>query len=139
MCNLLIFNFLDMKTFIGIFIMLHGLVHLFYFAHSKKIFELRPDFEWPDNSWVLSKFLGTDTIRTLAALMCCLITAALVISGIAYIANAFWALNLIRISAILSSLLFILLWDGRLKKLDKQGAIALIINVSIWYIITTIH
>ena len=128
-----------MKTFIGIFIMLHGLVHLFYFAHSKKIFELRPGFKWPDNSWALSKFLETDTIRTIASLMCCLAAVAFVTSGIVYIANAFWVLNLIRISAILSSLLFILFWDGRLKKLDTQGAIALIINVSIWYVVTTIH
>ena len=128
-----------MKYIIGIFIILHGLVHLFYFAHSKKIFELRPGFDWPDNSWVLSKFLETDTIRIIASLMCLMIAAAFVTSGIFYIANAFWALNLLLISTILSSLLFILLWDGRLKKLETQGAIAMIINISIWYVVTTIH
>lgn len=128
-----------MIFFIGIFIILHGLVHLFYFAHSKKIFELRPGFEWPDNSWVLVKFLGTDIIRTIASLMCILAAATFVISGIGYIANAVWTFKLIQISAILSSLLFILLWDGRLKKLDKQGAIALIINISIWFVVNTIH
>lgn len=128
-----------MKISIGIFIMLHGLVHLFYFAHSKKIFELRPGFEWPDNSWVLSKFLSTDTIRTIASLLCILGAAAFVTSGIAYITNAFWALTLIQNSAIISSLIFVIFWDGRLKKLDNQGAIAIIINISIWYVLTTIH
>jgi hypothetical protein len=128
-----------MKYIIGIFIILHGLVHLFYFAHSKKIFELRPGFVWPENSWVLSKFMGTDNIRNFTTLMCFLVAAAFVISGIAYFAHAEWAINLTIISAIFSSVFFILLWDGRLKKLDNQGAIAIIINISIWFVLTTIH
>jgi hypothetical protein len=128
-----------MKAFIGFFIILHGLVHLFYFAHSKRIFELRPGFEWPENSWVLSKVLGTDTIRTIASSMCFLVAAAFVASGIAYIAHVEWAINLIKISAIFSSVLFVIFWDGRLKKPDNQGAIAIIINISIWYVVTTLH
>lgn len=125
-----------MKIFIGIFIILHGLVHLFYFAHSKRIFELRPGMEWPDNSWVLSKYMETNTIRGFSAVICCLVAAAFVISGLAYLANAVWATNLSIISAIFSSAIFILLWNGRLKKLDNQGAIAIIINISIWFVLT---
>ncbi|WP_372949152.1 hypothetical protein [Mariniphaga sp.] len=128
-----------MKVIIGIFIMLHGLVHLFYFAHSKRIFELRPGFEWPDNSWVLAKFMGTDTIRTIASLMCILVAAAFAISGIAYITNEVWTLKLIQISAILSTVIFILFWDGRLIKLDNQGAIAIIINISIWFVVSLLQ
>ncbi len=128
-----------MKTLIGIFIILHGLVHLFYFAHSKRIFELRPGFEWPDNSWALSKLPGTKTIRTIVSLMCILVAATFVISGIAYITNAVWTFKLIQISAFLSSGLFILLWDGRLKKLDNQGAIAIIINISIWFVVSSLQ
>jgi hypothetical protein len=128
-----------MRVVIGIFIILHGLVHLFYFAHSKKIFELRPGFEWPDNSWVLSKFLKTDTIRTIASLVCILVAVVFVISGIAYIVTAVWTFKLIQISAILSSGLFILFWDGRLKKLDNQGAIAILLNISIWFVVSSLQ
>lgn len=128
-----------MRVVIGIFIVLHGLVHLFYFAHSKRIFELRPGMEWPDNSWGLSKFLKTDTIRTIASLVCILVAVVFVISGIAYIVTAVWTFKLIQISAILSSGLFILFWDGRLKKLDNQGAIAILLNISIWFVVSSLQ
>jgi hypothetical protein len=126
-----------MKVFIGIFIILHGLVHLFYFAHSKRIFELRPGMEWPDNSLALSKFMGIKTIRDFTSLICSLVAVAFVISGIAYLAKAAWAINLAIISVFFSSLLFILLWDGRFKKLDNQGAIAILINISIWFVLNS--
>lgn len=128
-----------MKPLNGIFILLHGLVHLFYFAHRKKIFELHPGFEWPDNSWALLKLPGTKTIRTIASLMCILVAATFVISGIAYLAKSVRANNLTIISAIFSSAIFILLWDGRLKKLDNQGAIAIIINISIWFVVSSLQ
>ena len=42
----------------GVFVVLHGLVHLFYFAQSRRLFELRPGLVWPDGSWAFSKLLG---------------------------------------------------------------------------------
>ena len=35
---------------IGVFIILHGLVHMLYFGQSRKFFELQPGMTWPDGS-----------------------------------------------------------------------------------------
>ena len=39
------------RIVLGIFMVLHGLVHLLYFGHGLRFFEL-PDLAWPDGSWV---------------------------------------------------------------------------------------
>jgi hypothetical protein len=39
------------RLIIGIFLLLHGLVHLLYFGQSARYFDLRPEMIWPDGSW----------------------------------------------------------------------------------------
>ena len=58
----------------GIFLVLHGLVHLLYFGQSARLFELQPGLTWPDGAWAFSKPLGDSVTRTLAS--ACLILAA---------------------------------------------------------------
>lgn len=47
-----------LRFILGIFIVLHGLVHLLYAAHSRRLVELRPEMIWPDGSWAFSKLLA---------------------------------------------------------------------------------
>jgi hypothetical protein len=59
-----------MRTiFFGIFLILHGLVHLLYAGQSLRYFELRPAMTWPDGSWLLSKILADRAARLLAAIL----------------------------------------------------------------------
>ena len=44
----------------GIFFVLHGLVHLLYAGQSRRLFELRPKMVWPDGSWAFSQLLGDE-------------------------------------------------------------------------------
>ena len=39
------------RIIFGIFIILHGLVHLLYFGQSTRYFELQPGMVWPDGAW----------------------------------------------------------------------------------------
>ena len=58
-----------MPTFVaGIFLILHGLVHLLYFGQSQRYFELQPGLAWPNGSWVFSRWLGDDPARWLASI-----------------------------------------------------------------------
>ena len=34
----------------GVFIVVHVLIHLFYFGQSRRLFELQPGMVWPDGS-----------------------------------------------------------------------------------------
>jgi hypothetical protein len=43
---------------LGIFLVLHGLVHLLYFGQSARYFELKPGMTWPDGAWAFSRLLG---------------------------------------------------------------------------------
>ncbi len=53
------------RILFGIFIVLHGLVHLLYFGQSARYFELQPGMVWPNGSWVVSKLLGKKQIEFL--------------------------------------------------------------------------
>lgn len=48
-----------MNIFMGIFLILHALVHLLYAGQSRRFFELRPGMTWPDGSWAFSNLPAT--------------------------------------------------------------------------------
>ncbi len=41
-----------MQIVVGVFLILHGLVHLLYAGQALRYFELRPGMTWPDASWL---------------------------------------------------------------------------------------
>lgn len=66
------------RILFGVFIILHGLVHLLYMGQSNRYFELQPGMLWPDGSWALSGFFQNVNIRTLASIS--MILAALTLA-----------------------------------------------------------
>jgi hypothetical protein len=115
----------------GIFIVLHGLVHLLYFGRSWRLFELRPGMIWPDDSWAFSKLLGNGTTRTLASAFCVVAALGLAAGGIGILFRRDWFHPVTVGAAVFASGIPVLFWDGKLKKLDDQGFIGLLINVTI--------
>ncbi len=115
----------------AIFVVLHGLVHLLYFGQSARRFELRPGLAWPDGSWVFSKFLEDKTIRNLASIACVVAAIAFVAGGVGVVIGQSWWRPVIVAVAAFSSMAFLLFWDGKLRRLNEQGAIAILINVAI--------
>lgn len=115
----------------GIFIILHGLVHLIYFGQSRQFFELQPGMTWPDGSWAFSKLLGNEATRSLASALCVLTAIVFVAGGIGMLAKlGFWR-PVVMSGAVLSTIAYLLLWDGKLKGLDNQGGIGILINLAI--------
>lgn len=51
-----------LRISIGIFMLLHGLVHLWYFVMSRGLVELKPEMGWSGKSWLLTNLLGWDHI-----------------------------------------------------------------------------
>jgi len=54
------------RILFGVFLVLHGLVHLLYYGQSARHFELQPGMVWPDGSWAFSRLLGDELVRSLA-------------------------------------------------------------------------
>ena len=120
-----------LKFIIGVFMVLHGLVHLLYLGQSQKVFELQPGMVWPDGSWVFSRLLGERKTRLLASIACALAALGFVAGGAGILVGQSWWRPLVVGSAVFSTAIFVLFWDGRRQKLNDQGAIAILINTAI--------
>lgn len=123
----------------GVFIMLHGLVHLLYFGHSGRYFQLQPGLVWPDGSWAFSRILGEIGTRNLASILLVLTTIGFVAGGIGiFIQQAWWRPVVIDVT-VFSAVLFVLFWDGILQMLDGKGGIGILINVAILVVLLAFH
>ena len=120
------------RIIFGVFIVLHGLVHLLYFGQSARYFELQPEMVWPDASWAFSRLLGDEATRILASISCVLAAIGFVAGGIGILVMQAWWHPVVLGSAAFSAVIIVLFWDGTMQKLNDQGAIALLINLAIW-------
>ena len=120
-----------LRFIFGVFIVLHGLVHLFYFGQSRRLFELQPSMVWPDGSWAFSQLLGDDVTRLLASICCVLAAIGFVAGGIGILVSQAWWRPVVVASAAFSAVIFILFWDGKPQKLADKGGIGLLINLAI--------
>jgi hypothetical protein len=120
-----------MKFIFGIFIVMHGLVHLLYFGQSARYFELKPGMVWPDGSWAFSRLLGNETARNLASILLILAAMGLIVGGVGMLVSQAWWRPVVLGAATFSSLAYILFWNGRMQNLDEQGLVGLLINMSI--------
>ena len=95
-----------MRIILGIFFVLHGLVHMLYFGQSIRLFELSPGLLWPDSSWAFSRIMGNQNTRLLASIACVLLITvdSLIYKLYAFHINGF-VLNLVFTPGGISSLL----------------------------------
>jgi uncharacterized membrane protein YkvI len=119
------------KYIFGIFTILHGLVYLVYVGQSQRIFELRPGMLWPDESWLFSKLFNVQVIRWLASITFVMVAAAFVTGGFGFIFEQDWSLPTLLWVSVLASLMTILFWDGKFRKLDDQGGLGILLNLVI--------
>lgn len=115
----------------GFFIILHGLVHLWYFTLSQRLVEFQPEMGWTGRSWLLSNFLGDSISRSLASVLYVLATIAFMVSGIGIFTIAEWLPPVLAGSAVFSSAIILLFWDGGSQMLVQKGFVGLLINVVI--------
>lgn len=78
------------RIIFGIFIVLHGLVHLLYAGQSTRLFELKPGMLWPDDSWVFSRLLANEVARNLTSISLILVAIGLIMGGIGIFASQAW-------------------------------------------------
>jgi hypothetical protein len=118
-------------VFFGVFTILHGFVHLLYLGQSRRLFELQPGMTWPDEAWAFSRLVGNEATRSLASVLCLLVAALLVLGGIGILTK--WELwrPLVIGGALLSTISYLLLWNGKMQGLDQQGGIGILINLAI--------
>ena len=119
------------RILVSVFLVLHGLVHLLYFAQSARIFELKPDMIWPSGSWALSRILRGNGTRTLASALCILVAAGFVVGAVGILLEQPWWSAPVVASAVVSAGLFLLCWNGQLKNIDSQGGVGFVLDMLI--------
>ena len=119
------------RILFGVFIVLHGLVHLLYFGQSARYFELRPGMVWPDGAWAFSRLLGDGTTRVLASIVLLLVAVGFVAGGAGIFLKQVWWRPVVVSAAAFSTVIYILFWDGAWKNLPDKGLIAILINGAI--------
>ncbi len=120
-----------LQLIFGVFLVLHGLVHLLYLGQSARRFELRPGMTWPDSSWAFSKLFGDRAARTLASLTLLVAAIGFGAGGVELLLSQAWWRPMVVATAIFSSVTYVLFWDGKLRQLPDQGAVAVLINLAI--------
>ena len=116
---------------VGTFLILHGLVHLLYAGQSQRMFELQPGLTWPDGSWAFARLLGESGTRTWASAALAVAAICFVAAGITvYFKRPWWGIAAV-IASVVSSLIFILFWDGESSRLHDKGAVGVLINIVI--------
>lgn len=120
-----------LETGFGIFIILHGLVHLLYFGQSWRFFEMQPGMTWPDGSWLFARWLDRDVNRLLACSACGLAAAGLVVGGLGLLGGFLWWRAVVVSAAAFSIAVYVLFWDGTRRHLDNQGAVGILINAAV--------
>jgi len=123
------------KILFGVFVILHGLVHLLYFGQSQRYFELQEGMAWPDGAWAFSRLLGNETTRTIASVLCVAVAIILIAGSLGMFAN--WSLwhTIVTSGAVVSTILYVLMWNGKMQRLDNQGAIGIAINLAILFVL----
>lgn len=119
------------KIIIGIFVILHGLVHFLYLGQSVRYFQLQPGMVWPDGSWAFSKILDDGTTRVVAAVFLVMAAIGFIVGGVGIFMSQGWWRPVVVGAAAFSAVVFLLFWDGKIQELDDKGGVGLLINLTI--------
>jgi hypothetical protein len=115
----------------GIFILLHGLVHLWYVVLSKRLVEFTPDMGWSGQSWLLSGTLGEGSTLQLAGILYIVATIGFIVGSIGIFLQAEWLKVLLIGASILSTFIILIFWDGNFSMIVQKGFLGLLINLLI--------
>ena len=119
------------KFLFGLFIILHGLVHLWYVVLSQKLVAFRPEMGWTARSWIFTTMLGDTATRQLASGFYGLAAVALVVGGIGIFSQNNWSQPVLVCAALLSATIILLFWDGSRARIVEKGLLGLLISLAI--------
>jgi hypothetical protein len=115
----------------GIFLVLHGWVHLLYAGQSMRLFELRPGMCWPDGGWVLAGHAAGGATRLLVGSALVLAALGFIAAGAGLFLSREWWRTAAIGAVVLSTAIFTVFWDGKRPRLADQGGIGVLINLAI--------
>jgi hypothetical protein len=83
------------SVLIGLFIVLHGLVHFWFVALSQRLVPVGPEVGWSGTSWAFTGLLGDSSTRALASSLFAVAAVALAATGTGVAMRLEWARTLL--------------------------------------------
>ena len=120
---------------LGVFLVLHGLVHIWYVVLSQGWVEVEDQMGWNGTSWLLSGLLPSNTILSVASLFYVVVTVGFVAGGVGYALDQDWASPVLVGAAILSTVVLVAMWDGQFDLLVEKGILGVVINLGVIYLV----
>ena len=120
-----------LKIILGVFIILHGLVHFWYVTLAAKLVEYKPEMGWTGNSWLLDAVIPPSIIRMVAVLLYTLAAIVFIINAFGFLLGKTWWNSGLLVAAVISTLTILLFFDGNGQMLIQKGLIGVIINLAI--------
>lgn len=120
-----------LRTLFGFFVILHGLVHLWFVVLSREWVPFEPEMGWTGESWLFTPLLGGPATRWLATGLYTLVTISFVVSGIGAVTRGEgWRPWMIG-SAVASAAMIVLFWDGGTQYIVPKGLIGFLLDIGI--------
>ena len=86
---------------------------------------------WNGQSWLLSDLLAEGTILSLASVLYVLVAVGFLAGGVGYGLSQDWATPVLVGAAVLSTVVLVVMWDGRFDLLVEKGVVGVAINVAV--------
>lgn len=116
---------------LGVFLILHGAVHLWYVAMARGLISADADTIWNGRSWLLTRRVGDQTTMTFATIVFSAITLVFAVAGIALVAQQEWFSTWAITGSILSIAAIVCFWDGKPDHPVEKGLLGIILDVAI--------
>lgn len=117
-------------TAVIVFILLHGLVHVWYFLLSSQLVTYKSDMGWNAQSKLLFSWSEKER-RLVASMLYLYVTILFILAVVGYWVQTLWWSDTLMMACISSSVVILLFFDGTFKKLVQKGLIGLILNIVI--------
>jgi hypothetical protein len=88
---------------------------------------------WNGHSWLLSSHLSTETILSIASVLYIVAALGFAAGGVGYILDQDWAGTVLVATAVLSTVVLVVMWDGKPDLLVEKGILGVLINLGIVY------
>jgi hypothetical protein len=128
-----------LRMLFGVFVILHGLVHLWPFVLSQGLVEYKPEMGWTGESWILTRVIGDSTTRLLASIVYVLAAIIFVVSGVGLVTRVQWWRPTLVVSALFSAMVILTFWDGSAGLLVEKGLIGFLIDLGIIFLVLVLN
>lgn len=116
---------------LGILVLLHGLVHIWYIVLSRGWVTFQPAMGWTGRSWLLSPWLGERGAGWLATLAYGAAAVGLSVVGVGLMAGLPGASVALPWAALSSAGVIVVFWDAEWDKLVQKGLVGLVIDLAL--------